>query len=395
PVPDTGLTAVLTRDDEPQLALREHTLTVPRLTDTEQPVVPTGNNWVLGTGETGSFEDVGFVDWPEGQEPLREGQVRLSVRAAGLNFRDVAVTLGMVDGGGRLGTEGAGVVLEVGPGVMEFRPGDRVMGLLPAVGPVTVTDHQLLARVPDGWTFAQAATTTTVFLTAYHALVNLADLQPGETVLIHAGTGGVGMAAVQLARHLGARVLATAGPAKWPTLRGMGITDGEMASSRTAEFEQRFREATDGVGVDVVLNSLTGEFIDASLRLLKDGGRFVEIGKTDIRDAEKIAEAYPGTSYEYFDLLSLDPDGIRDMLRELLPLFEDGTLRRLPVVVRDVTEVREVLRHMSQAQHIGKLALRMPIDWTVGSVVVTGGTGLLGGLVARRLVERWGVRCVV
>ncbi|MFI6442986.1 zinc-binding dehydrogenase, partial [Streptomyces sp. NPDC050759] len=381
--------------DEPQLALRSNTLTIPRLTSTEPSPVPEGRDWVLGAGATGSFDDIGFVECAEGREPLSEGQVRLSMRAAGLNFRDVAVTLGMVDGGGRLGNEGAGIVLEVGPGVTEFAPGDRVMGLVPAVGPVIATDHRLLAPIPNGWTFAQAATTTTVFLTAYHALVKLADLRPGETVLIHAGTGGVGMAATQIAQHIGARVLATASPAKWPTLRGMGIPDSDMASSRTTEFEEQFSQAARESGVDVVLNSLTGEFIDASLRLMTGGGRFIEIGKTDVRDAREIAESYPGCAYEYFDLLSLDPGDIQTMLRELLPLFEDGTLRLLPVTVRDVAEVRGVLRHMSQAQHTGKLALRMPTDWSVGTVVVTGGTGLLGGLVARWLVERWGVGCVV
>ncbi|MFD0381482.1 zinc-binding dehydrogenase [Streptomyces stramineus] len=207
-------------------------------------------------------------------EPLGPGQVRIEVQAAGVNFRDVLNALGMYPGeAGPLGAEGAGVVTETGPGVRGLRAGDRVLGMMfGGLGPVAVCDERHLARIPDGWSSAQAASVPLVFLTALYALKDLAALKPGERILIHAGAGGVGMAAIQLARHLGAEVFATASEGKWDTLRGLGVPDDHIASSRTTDFEQHFLEVTDGRGVDVVLNALAGEFVDASLRVTAPGG---------------------------------------------------------------------------------------------------------------------------
>src|SRR5205823_7876033 len=153
-----------------------------------------------------------------------------------------------------------------------------------------------LGLVPEGWSDESAASVALVFLTAYHAFVDLAGLRRGETVLIHASAGGVGMAAIQLARHLGAEVFATASEGKWDRLRELGVADDHIASSRTTEFGPRFREVTGGRGVDVVLNALAGEFVDASLAVLAPGGRFLEMGKTDIR------EGLTDVDYRAFDL---------------------------------------------------------------------------------------------
>ena len=161
------------------------------------------------------------------------------------------------------------MVLEVGAGVEDLVPGDRVTGVLEgAFGPVAVSDRRLLARVPEGWSFAQAASVPIAFLTAYYGLVDLAGLKEGQRLLVHAATGGVGMAAVQLARHMGAEVFATASPGKWGVLEGMGVEGERIASSRTPEFRERFLGATGGRGVDVVLDCLAGELVDASLDLL-------------------------------------------------------------------------------------------------------------------------------
>ncbi|GAA1069910.1 hypothetical protein GCM10009665_77660 [Kitasatospora nipponensis] len=329
---------------------------------------------------------------PEADRPLGPGEVRLAVRAAGLNFRDVLITLGAYPGGARIGAEGAGVVLETGPDSGELRPGDRVMGLIQGtLGPRAVTDHRLLTPIPAGWSFAQAATVPVAFLTAHHGLYGLAGLRAGERVLIHAATGGVGQAAVQLARHGGSVVFGTAGPGKWPTLRGQGLDDEHIASSRTLDFEQAFRAA--GGGVDVVLNSLAREFTDASLRLLAPGGRFVEMGKTDPRDPDRVAADHDGVRYQAFDLFDVDPDRIRALLTELTALFESGALHPLPVHAQDVRHAPQALRRLSQARHTGKLALTLPAALDPeGTVLVTGGTGALGSLIARRLVARHGVR---
>ncbi|MFI0481361.1 SDR family NAD(P)-dependent oxidoreductase [Actinomadura sp. 9N215] len=374
---------------EPQLALREGRVLVPRLgraaPDTLTP--PPGGSWRLDVTAPGSLDALALLPAPD--VPLGPGTVRVALRAGGLNFRDVLIALGVYPGGARLGAEGAGVVVETSPDVPDLAPGDRVMGLFPGtLGPSAVTDRRLLAPIPDGWTFAQAAATPIVFLTAHHGLSGLAGLRAGERLLVHAATGGVGMAAVQLARRLGAHVYATASPGKWDVLRAMGVPDERLASSRDLEFERRF-----GGGVDVVLHSLAGEFTDATLRLAAPGGRVVELGKTDVRDPARVAADHPGVSYQAFDLLDLDPDVIARAFAELLPLFAAGTLRPLPVRARDVRRAPGALRTMSQARHTGKLVLTLPTPLDPdGVVLVTGGTGTLGGLTARHLVERHGVR---
>src|ERR1700759_3239798 len=149
------------------------------------------------------------------------------------------------------------------------------------------------------------------------AFWQLADVKPGPRVLVHAGAGGVGMAAVQLGRHLGLEVFATASRGKWGTLRAMGFDDDHIGDSRTLDFEEKFRAATDGRGMHVVLDSLAGEFVDASLRLVAPGGIFLEMGKTDIRDPGEIAEQYSGVGYRAFDLFEAGPDHIQRMLTDL------------------------------------------------------------------------------
>ncbi|MFD0690920.1 type I polyketide synthase [Actinomadura fibrosa] len=377
---------------EPQAAVRDGGVLVPRLVRAGAPrelAGPAGARaWRLTAENTSTLEDVSAEACPEVLEPLRAGQVRIEVRAAGINFRDVLIALGMVPGFGGIGGEGAGVVVEVGPGVAGVAPGDSVMGLFGgAFGPLTVADARAIVPVPDGWDFRDAAGVAVAFLTAWYGLVDLAGLRPGESVLVHAATGGVGRAAVQIARHLGAHVYATASPAKHALLEEMGIDEAHRASSRDLDFEDRIRSATGGRGVDVVLNSLAGEFTDASLRLLAEGGRFLEMGKTDVRED-------PGVWYRAFDLVTdAAPDRIASMLAELRELFVSGRLRPLPVQAWPLGRAREALRHMSQARHTGKLVLDVPaaID-PGGTVLITGGTGALGPLVAEHLVRNWGVR---
>ncbi|MGW9433620.1 polyketide synthase dehydratase domain-containing protein, partial [Streptomyces decoyicus] len=235
------LPAVLS-SDEPELAVRAGQVYVPRLSryvrpdalPVPVPVPAQSGAWCLDIAEKGTLANLHLAESPAAQAELGAGQVRIAVRAAGLNFRDVLNALGMYPGDAvALGIEGAGVVTEVGQGVTGFSPGDRVMGLFTqSFGPLAVADARTLARIPEGWSFAQAASVPVVFLTAYYALVDLGGLQAGESVLVHAAAGGVGMAAVQLARHLGAEVFGTASPGKWETLRGSGLDEAHIASSR-------------------------------------------------------------------------------------------------------------------------------------------------------------------
>ncbi|MEV0376008.1 SDR family NAD(P)-dependent oxidoreductase, partial [Streptomyces sp. NPDC050636] len=352
---------------------------------------PAGVPWRLDSAAKGSLDNLVLAPCPEILEPLTEGQVRIQVQAAGVNFRDVLNALGMYPGeAGLLGAEAAGVVTGTGPGVSGLRAGDRVMGMVfGGYGPVAVTDQRLLTRIPEDWSAARAASVPLVFLTALYALKDLADLRPGQSILVHAGAGGVGMAAIQLAKHLGAEVFATAGESKWDTLRELGVADDHIASSRTTDFEERFRAVTGGRGVDVVLNALAGDFVDASLRLTAPGGHFLEMGKTDIREPESAAPV----RYKAFDLADAGPDRVRGMLGELLELFAGGALRPLPVATWDVRRAPEAFRYMSRAQHIGKIVLTLPRTWDPdGTVLITGGTGGLGRELARHLVTERGVR---
>ncbi|MGW6293291.1 SDR family NAD(P)-dependent oxidoreductase, partial [Streptomyces sp. NPDC055058] len=362
-------------------------------------VPPAGTEaWRLGVERKGTLESLRLAPCPEVTAPLAPNEVRISMRAAGVNFRDVLTALGMYPGDATaIGLEGAGVVTEVGSGVTELAPGDRVMGMFAgAFGPVAVADARMVARIPKGWSFAEAATVPIVFLTAYYALVDLGGLKPGERVLVHAAAGGVGSAAVQLARSLGAEVYGTASPGKWDALRAAGLDDAHLASSRDLDFEERLRTATDGDGFDVVLDSLAREFVDASLRLLPRGGRFLEMGKTDVRDPAQVAADHPGVAYRAFDLVEAGPDRIGEILTDLVDLFGRGVLKPLPMAVWDVRRAPDAFRFLSQARHIGKVVLTLPVaPVPEGTVLLTGGLGGLGRITARHLVADQGVRHLI
>ncbi|WP_255955316.1 type I polyketide synthase [Streptomyces odontomachi] len=382
---------------EPQCTVRDGAVYVPRLVKAGTPalVVPRDTApWRVDVSTPGTVDALAVVPVAELDEPLEDGEVRIAVRAAGLNFRDVLIALGMYPGKALIGSEAAGVVTDIGPGVTGLEPGDRVMGLFSGcMANVAVTDHRMLIRIPDGWSYAQAATTPIAFLTAYYSLVDLGDLGPGQRILIHAATGGVGMAATQLARHLGAEVFGTASTPKWDVLRTLGYDDTHIANSRTLDFEPEILAATGGQGVDVVLDSLANEFVDASLRLLPRGGRFLEMGKSDIRDPAEVAAGHPDVAYQAFDLIEAGPDRMHEMFTALVELFDAGVLRPLPVAAFDLGRAPEAFKFMSQARHTGKLALTLPkaLD-PEGTVLVTGGTGALGSVLARHLVARHGVK---
>ncbi|MBS2967035.1 polyketide synthase dehydratase domain-containing protein, partial [Actinocrinis puniceicyclus] len=239
--------------DETQLAVRAGAVLAPRLG--RAPAPPAGGAWRLSAERKGSLEGLAIVR-SDMDRPLRDGEVRVGIRAAGLNFRDVLIALGMYPGEAPLGSEAAGVVLEVGPGVTDLAPGDRVMGLvMDPFGSIGITDRPMIVPFPAEWSFAQAASVPLVYMTAYYGLSDLAGVKRGERLLVHAAAGGVGMAAVQLARHWGLEVFATASKPKWDAVRGLGVAAERIASSRDLGFREAFLAATGGEGVDVVLNA--------------------------------------------------------------------------------------------------------------------------------------------
>ncbi|TCK22209.1 type I polyketide synthase [Pseudonocardia endophytica] len=382
---------------EPELLVRDGLLRVPHLRPADDDLLAVPQDapaWRLDVTRKGSLDDAALVPHPEAVAPLGDHEVRIAVRAAGLNFRDVAVGTGLVRSELTMGSEGAGVVTGTGAGVEGLAVGDRVFGVFErSLGPVAVADARTVRPIPPGWSFSRAAAVPIVYVTAYQCIVEIARLSRGESMLIHTATGGVGVAAIQIARHLGAEVFATASPAKQDMLRAMGIDDDHIASSRTLEFEEHFRSTTGGRGIDVVLNSLAGESIDASLRLLAPGGRFAEMGKTDIRDRADVVAQHPGVHYAAYNILGEEPERIGEVLDELIALFGAGDLHELPLTVSDVRRGHTALRTLRRATHRGKLVATMPRTYDPsGTTLITGGTGELGGLVARHLVTRHGAR---
>ena len=397
---DEGLATALA-SGEPEVAIRGGQVYARRLARPAGGLAVPGGAvpWRLETGGTGTLESLALAAYP-GSAPLEAGQVRLAVRAAGVGFRDVLIALGAYPGGGVLGGEVAGLVLETGPGVTGLARGDRVAGLTEGgFGPVAVADARLLTRIPDGWSFARAASVPVAFATAWYALAEVAGARAGQRLLVHAAAGGVGMAAVAVGRYLGLEVFATASPGKHAVLAGMGLDAAHVASSRDTGFEAAFAAATGGAGVDIVLNALAGELTDASLRLLPGGGTFIELGQADVRDPAAVARDHPGVGYWAFDSAEVSPVRLGQVLAQVVPLLAAGDLALPPVRCWDVRRAPEALRFMSRARHVGKLVLTIPPDPAApreaGTALVTGGTGTLGALVAGHLAVTGRARALV
>ena len=294
----------------------------------------------------------------------RPGEVEIEVRAAGLNFKDVLCALGEMPevGAGPFapGGECSGIVRAVGSGVRGLAPGDAVVAIArAAIGTHVTTAAHAVAAMPANLDFDRAAGVPIVFLTAQYALETLARLAPGERVLIHAAAGGVGLAAIQIARLLGAEVFATAGrPDKRDHLRSLGVE--HVFDSRSLAFVDAIRAATGGEGVDVVLNSLAGEFIPAGLGLLRSGGRWVEIGKRDLQadTALHLSPFLRNLTFTAFDLGRIVDERhamLPPMFDSLLDRFARGELRPLPTTVIPFERAAEGFRRMARAQHIGKI----------------------------------------
>jgi acyl transferase domain-containing protein len=388
----------LVREDE--IALRAGGRYVARLA----PRVSTADATSAGpaAGETLRLEITtrGVLDnlrWtPVKRTPPGPGQVEIEVHVSGLNFRDVLNTLGMYPGdAGALGSECAGRVCAVGEGVGNLRPGDEVIAMTsPAFATHVTADARLVVRKPAAMTMDEAATIPIAFLTAAYGLHELARIKPGERVLIHAAAGGVGLAALQVARRAGAEIFATAGsPAKRDYLTSLGVR--HVMDSRSVRFADEVMASTGGEGIDIVLNSLSGDFIPASLRTLRAGGRFIEIGKRGVWDQARVADAYPGVVYHVFYLgeaCSEDPLLIGSMLQTLVDDMAHGALTPLPLRTFAAAAAAAAFRHMAQARHIGKVVVAPPAPSRAplairsdATYLITGGLGALGLQVARWL----------
>jgi NADPH:quinone reductase-like Zn-dependent oxidoreductase/acyl carrier protein/NADP-dependent 3-hydroxy acid dehydrogenase YdfG len=331
------------------------------------------------------------------RRPPGPGQVELRVRASGLNFRDVLSALGMYPGEIKhLGSDCAGEVVAVGDGVSQFAVGDRVVAMVEgAFASHATTRWEFVAPLPSGVSFEQGAAIPTAYLTADITLNHVAHLAQGDRVLIHSGAGGVGMAAIALARRVGAEIFATAGnPEKREVLKKLGVH--HVLDSRSTSFAEEIARVTGGKGVDIVLNSLAGAMLDRSFDCLADGGVFLEIGKRGLWTHERVQQLGRGIRYHIVDCNDNardTPTIVGEIFTRVLREIESGLLPLLPCTTFPFKHAPDAFRYMAQARHIGRVVFRHTVDpcrveqliKADATYVVTGGLKGLGLLAAQWL----------
>ncbi len=371
--------------EEPELALRQGKFLASRLMPWARSghlAVPRSTDYVLAPTERGAIDNLRLAETEV--PPPSAGQVQVRVEAAGLNFRDVLNVLGLYPGDpGLIGGDFSGIVTELGPDVSGLEVGQRVMGFMQGAFASRVNvPAQLLAPVPDGLSAVEAASIPAAALTTRLAF-DWAQLRPGDRVLVHAASGGVGLAAIQMAQQCGATVFATASAYKRATLREMGVE--YVYDSRSTDFADQILKDTGGSGVDVVLNSLTNEgFVAATVRATAQNGRFAEIAKRDIWTPEQMAAQRPDIRYEIVALdgtIMADPEHIQRLLTEVSDGLAEGVWAPLPTEIYPLTEAKTAFRRMQQARHIGKIVLQMPNPLSPQgdrSYLITGGLGAIG-----------------
>jgi acyl transferase domain-containing protein/NADPH:quinone reductase-like Zn-dependent oxidoreductase/NAD(P)-dependent dehydrogenase (short-subunit alcohol dehydrogenase family)/SAM-dependent methyltransferase/acyl carrier protein len=404
---DTLSAALRTEDEEDQVALRAGRRWGARLErvsfQTSDSVARfSGTSYQLTVTKRGSFDNL-KLDAADRRGPAR-GEVEIRVHASALNFRDVMNVMDLYPGDpGPLGAESAGEIVAVGEGVTEFAIGDAVVAIAPGGFAAYVTvPAEWVASKPARMSFTEAATIPVAFVTAHFTLNHLAKIHAGDRVLIHAAAGGVGLAAVRLAQQAGAEIFATAGsPKKRAFLKSLGVP--HVLDSRSLGFADQVMNITNGRGVDVVLNSLADQFVDRTFEVIAHNGRFLEIGKRGIWDAERVSKLNRNIQYFTVDWsveARNNPVQIGSMLRALMAACDRGEIEPLPYRVFPLNEAKAAFRFMAQGLHTGKLVLThegmldraganstLPVG-SQSTYLITGGLHGLGLMTAQWLVER-------
>ena len=322
----------------------------------------------LTIGKPGLLDSLHFVrDGNALDAPLADHELELQIKATGVNFRDVMASMGLVPVT-QLGYEASGIVLRAGStAAKSFHPGDRVSTVSTGGMHATIAkcDARVTAKMPQAISFEEGAAAPTVNATAYYALVRLAKLRRGQSVLIHAAAGGVGQAAIQLATHLGLVIYVTVGTEdkRRFLVEQYNIREEHIFNSSDSSFAKAIQRVTNGRGVDCVLNSLSGELLRVSWNCLATFGTFVEIGVRDITDNMRL-DMRPfgkGATFTFFDLTTFiekDPETLGSVLDEAFKLFHDGFLHvPYPMTVYPIGEVEDAFRFMQQGKHRGKIVL--------------------------------------
>ncbi|RFU76423.1 polyketide synthase [Trichoderma arundinaceum] len=318
----------------------------------------------------GNLDALRFAEATPEPSLLPDGYLEVEIYAAGLNYKDVVVTMGIVPGDETaLGHEAAGVITKVTPGVIKsgfrFEIGQRVVVFGKGCFANRIqTVPERVHRIPDSMAFEEAATLSVAYLTSIHSLLNLANLSEGKSVLIHSAAGGVGIAAIQLSKYVGAEVFVTVGSEekKQFLISNFSLGDDRIFNSRNTDFAGQILAATDGKGVDVVLNSLTGDMLDESFRILAHGGIMVEIGKKDILDRNKLSMA-PFDRNISFRALDLSPERAPDaliakLMSQLFELIESNRIKPIsPIHQFSWADIPSAIRFLRTGKHMGKIVL--------------------------------------
>jgi amino acid adenylation domain-containing protein len=368
---DELLAELSAEDDEDEVLYRTGKRFVRRFDSIEElnasPIARATLPYRLQRGRIPNVEELDYQT--EGITTLESDQVEIEVRAAGLNFSDVmkAIDLypGLTDARPLLGAECAGIIRRVGGKVTDWKIGDAVMAVAPgALGNRVLCSSSMIAPIPAGFSFEEAASIPIAFLTADYALDHCGAMRSGDRVLIHAASGGVGQAALQIAKSRGATLFATCGSEeKRRFVASQGVS--HVMNSRDLSFAGEIMKITEGEGIDLVLNSLPGEAIAAGLSVLKPSGRFLEIGKRDIYGDAPLG-LYPMRNNLAFFAIDLDqlfklqPKMMGDRLRQLVKRFESGELESPPYRSFLADQTQAAFRLMQQSKHIGKIVVTYP-----------------------------------
>jgi len=385
-----------------------------KLADQRRPPLPlpNSNRFKVMSPVTKSLKDLKISPFP--QVELTGENVEVNVRSAALNFRDIFMIL-RPDGftvpdhvDANPGLDVAGVVSRVGPKSSKFRTGDEVYAMIDGGGLAShvVCTEQKLMRKPTWMSFPSAAAIPVAFITAFYSFLDCAKLGPDDRVLIHVATGGVGLAAIQVATSIGAEIYATAGSRrKQAHLRAIGIQ--HVYHSRNTKFKEEILRDTNGAGVTVVLNSLTGpNFKEASLGVCAQGARFVEIGKVNIWTHLEVAEIRPDVAYFVVDMAGMlyeNHETLRRQIETLDSRISKRTFKGLPYVAFELERILDAFQYFQEAKHIGKVVINIPqpilspegrltfyqpLFHAESTYLVTGGLGGIGMEVAKWMSER-------
>ncbi|KAI9728591.1 MAG: Type I Iterative PKS [Cirrosporium novae-zelandiae] len=343
-------------------------------------------------------------------QPLGDDDVEIKVKATGLNFRDIMVAMGHIPDS-LLGFEASGVIARIGSNVTKFKVGDHVCTLGHGAHRSVFRNNEAFVQlVPEGLSFEEASTLPLVHCTAYNALVRIARAEPGQTVLIHAAAGGVGQVAIQIAKHIGMEIFATVGsPDKRKLIQDVyGIPDDHIFASRDVSFAKGVMRMTHGRGVDVVLNSLSGEALRQTWNCIAPFGTFIEIGMKDIlgNTGLDMRPFLQDATFAFFNLshvLRANPKLMERIIQGAFDFLRQGITKPVsPLTVYPISQVENAFRLMQTGKHRGKIALSwdenevVPIVRTVGdslkldsnaTYVLVGGLGGLGRSLANLFVD--------